>query len=208
MAELITSWQNAQSGRELLADHVNSLATMISGLDLSSTEEAALLIDQVTQEKGVIYIMGNGGSAATALHMSTDLSWGRRQGDVNRPRAICLAANSPIMTALANDVSYDEVFTEQLINFFNEGDLLVLISASGNYENLLQAARFARQHGGRSIGIVGVDGGKLKAICDVSVHIPTPTGAYELVEDVHHAVCHMIANYLKFAAVTRANQME
>ena len=197
-------WQDATSGSELLSSHVDSLARLMSGLDLKAIEKAADLLDQVTQMGGTIYTAGNGGSAATALHIAADLSWGRRLGDQNRPRAISLAANTPIMTALANDVSFDEVFTEQMISLFREGDLLVVISASGNSENVLQAAQFAASHGGSTIAMVGFDGGKLNGTCDVNIHVPTPPRAYELVEDVHHSVCHMMANYLKFQAATRA----
>ena len=124
-------------------------------------------------------------------------------GDEPRPRAISLVANAPIMTALANDVGYANVFVEQLKGLFRDGDVLIAISASGNSENVLKAAQFANDHGGASVGLAGFDGGELKDICQLSIHVPTPIGAYELVEDVHHAVCHMLANYLKFTAPQR-----
>jgi D-sedoheptulose 7-phosphate isomerase len=115
-----------------------------------------------------------------------------------------LVANTPIMTALANDVGYSDVFVEQLKGLFRSGDVVIAISASGNSENVLRAVDFANNHGGSSIGLVGFDGGKLKDACHLSIHIPSPLGAYELVEDVHHAVCHMLANYLKYQAAQRA----
>jgi D-sedoheptulose 7-phosphate isomerase len=203
MTQPIPLWQDATSGSGLLSSHVDSLARLLSGLDLTAIEQAGNLLDQVTQNGGTVYTAGNGGSAATALHIAADLSWGRRMGDQNRPRAISLAANSPIMTALANDVSFDEVFTEQMISLFREGDLLVVISASGNSENVVRAAQFANDHGGSTIAMVGFDGGKLNGTCDVNIHVPTPLRAYELVEDVHHSICHMMANYLKFQAAAR-----
>ena len=197
-------WQDATSASDLLSSHVDSLARLMSGLDLTAIEQAGELLDQASQNGSTIYTAGNGGSAATALHIAADLSWGRRMGDQNRPKAISLAANSPIMTALANDVSFDDVFTEQMISLFRRGDLLIVISASGNSENVLRAAEFAKTHGGSTIAMSGFDGGKLNGACDVNIHVPTPSRAYELVEDVHHSVCHMLANYLKFQAAARA----
>ncbi len=197
-------WQDATSASDLLSSHVDSLARLMSGLDLTAIEQAGELLDQASQNGSTIYTAGNGGSAATALHIAADLSWGRRMGDQNRPKAISLAANSPIMTALANDVSFDDVFTEQMISLFRRGDLLIVISASGNSENVLRAAEFAKTHGGSTVAMSGFDGGKLNGACDVNIHVPTPSRAYELVEDVHHSVCHMLANYLKFQAAARA----
>jgi D-sedoheptulose 7-phosphate isomerase len=113
---------------------------------------------------------------------------------------VSLVANVPLISALANDIGYAEVFVEQLRGLFKEGDLVVAVSASGNSENVLRAARYANDHGGTSIGLVGFDGGKLRDCCHICVHVPTPVGAYELVEDIHHIVCHMLANYVKYKA--------
>ena len=89
-------WQDATSASDLLSSHVDSLARLMSGLDLTAIEQAGELLDQASQNGSTIYTAGNGGSAATALHIAADLSWGRRMGDQNRPKAISLAANSPI----------------------------------------------------------------------------------------------------------------
>ena len=151
-----------------------------------------------------IMIFGNGGSAATASHIAADLSWGRRTGDEPRPRTISLVSNSSVVTALGNDVGYENVFVEQLKTLFRAGDVVLAISASGNSENVIRAAEYANNNGGFSIGFVGFGGGKLKEVCHYCVHIKTPTGAYELVEDVHHSVCHMLANYLKFKSANQA----
>ena len=197
-------WQDAKSSKDLLSSHVKSLSGLMSALDLEAVEQVAELLDQKCREGSTVYCVGNGGSAATASHIAADLSWGRRMGDEQRPRAISLVANAPIMTALANDVGYSDVFAEQLKGLFRVGDVVIAISASGNSENVLRAVDFANRHGGSSVGLVGFDGGKLKDACHISVHVPTPLGAYELVEDVHHAVCHMMANYLKYQAAHRA----
>ncbi len=165
---------------------------------------AGEILDDAQRGGGTVYCLGNGGSAATASHLATDLAWGRRASGEARPRAVSLVANVPLISALANDVGYADVFLEQLRGLFREGDVVVAISASGNSENVLRAVRYANDHGGRSIGLTGFDGGKLKECCRVCVHVPAPGGAYELVEDIHHVVCHMLANYLKYKAAHRS----
>ena len=197
-------WEKATSGSEVLRTQADALNSLIAGLDLGAVEQVAELLDEACLQGNTVYCVGNGGSAATASHIAADLSWGRRTDDGARPRTLSLAANTPLLTALANDAGYANVFVEQLKVFFQAGDVVIAISASGNSENVLGAARFAKENGGRSVGLVGFDGGSLKGLCDINVHVPTPPGEYELVEDVHHAVCHMLANYLKFKAASRS----
>ena len=200
-------WQEASSAREMLSSHVGDLSSLIEALDLEVVQRVGDLLDRACQRGNTVYCVGNGGSAATALHIAADLSWGRRMGDEKRPKALSLVANSPVMTALANDVGYADVFAEQLKGLFDDGDVVVAISASGNSENVLRAVEFANNKGGTSVGLAGFDGGKLKDASQICIHVPTPPGAYELVEDVHHAVCHMLANYLKFQAAQRAGKI-
>ena len=118
-----------------------------------------------------------------------------------------LTSNTPIITALGNDAGYANIFVEQLKVFFEPGDIVVAISASGNSDNVLEAVQFANEHDGKSVGLTGFDGGRLKNICGLGIHVPTAHREYELVEDVHHAVCHMFANYLKFKAASRSGEM-
>ena len=197
------SWQTASSGREYLEQHVESLRSYLSDMDLASLESMAELIDERVISGNNIFCIGNGGSAATAAHLSTDLFFGRRLSGEQRPKAVSLVSNVPLMTALSNDVGYDDVFVEQLNGLFQTGDMVIGISASGNSENVLRALDFAKNNGGTALGLVGFDGGGMKSRCDICVHIQTPGGEYELVEDVHHAICHMLAGYLKFKAISR-----
>ena len=198
------SWQDAQSAREVLSAHTESLKTLISDLDLDAVAGVGELLVRTCLEGNAVYCAGNGGSAATASHITADLSWGRRKEGQARPRAVSLVANAPLMTALANDAGYSEVFVEQLKSAFRPGDVLIAISASGNSENVLRAVQYVNDNGGTTVGLVGFDGGRLKADCNLCVHVPTPLGAYELVEDVHHAICHMLAKYVKYQASHRS----
>lgn len=196
-------WEPATSASDLLQKHVQGLQSLLSSLDLDAVDVAACAIDRACQNGSMIYCAGNGGSAATASHIATDLFWGRRLNGENRPKAVSLVSSDPLITALGNDVGYDGIFVEQMNGFFKAGDVLVAISASGNSPNILKAVDFAKANGGTAIGLVGFDGGKLNGSSDISIHISSPAGAYELVEDVHHAVCHMLANCLKFKAAQR-----
>ena len=197
-------WEPPKSPADLLLKHVTALQSLLASLDLQAVERVAQVLDDACLRGNTVYCAGNGGSAATASHIATDLFWGRRLQGETRPRAISLVSNTPLMTALGNDVGYEGVFVEQLNGFFKEGDVLVAISTSGNSENVLRAVDFANAQGGTSIGLVGFDGGRLIEWAQACIHVATPKGAYELVEDVHHAVCHMLANCLKFKASERA----
>ena len=151
---------------------MEGLAGLVSGLDLAIVERVADSLEETCHKGRTVFVVGNGGSAATALHFATDLAWGRREKDVKRPKALSLTANTPTMTALANDVGYANIFVEQMRGLFADGDMVFAISASGNSENVLQAVRYANDHGGVSLGLVGFDGGKMRSACHACVHVP------------------------------------
>ena len=196
-------WDNLESGKDLFNQYIELLTSCINDMDLDALEKVAELFDKTCLEGNTIYCAGNGGSAATAAHFSTDLFFGRRLLGETRPKILNLVSNVPLMTALSNDVSYDDVFLEQLNGHFKKDDILVVISASGNSRNVLKAVDFAKEQGGWSVGLVGFDGGDLKERCDLCIHVQTPIGLYELVEDVHHSMCHMLSQYIKFKAEQR-----
>lgn len=175
---------------------------LLEHLDLAAIAAISRLLMACWDRGRTIFCAGNGGSAATASHFATDLSWGLREGIRTPPRVVSLAANTPLLTAVGNDVGYQEVFVEQMRGLFQTGDVLLAISASGNSENILRAVQFANDRGGHTIGLTGFDGGRLKALCTMCLHVETPRGEYELVEDVHHAVCHMVATFVKRCART------
>ena len=145
-----------------------------------------------------IFIGGNGGSAAIALHYVCDLSKSANrdwENNNNRFRAICLSSNTGYMTAIANDTDYSRVFKEQLINLASPDDILILISSSGNSPNILEAARYAKENGLVVIGITGFNGGKLKEIADYNAHVELDS--YEVCEDVHSIFGHFLVIYLR-----------
>jgi D-sedoheptulose 7-phosphate isomerase len=139
--------------------------------------------------------MGNGGSATTAMHMARDLQIGTAIPGKPRLRATSLADNVAFITAIANDIDYSSIFTEQLIGQMKEGDVVIGISASGNSPNVLKAIEYANDNDAVTIGIIGFGGGKLKELASKSIVLSKKN--YQQVEDVHMALAHIIPCWIK-----------
>ena len=145
-----------------------------------------------------IFFIGNGGSAATASHFANDLCIGTN--DYEKPfRVVALTDNVAVMTAIGNDFGYEEIFLRQLKVLGKSGDVLVGISASGNSPNLLRAFDHARECGIRTVALTAFDGGKMKAMADQGVHVPTGPKEYGPAEDAHMVLDHLVAAYLSRA---------
>ena len=142
-----------------------------------------------------IFVIGNGGSAATASHMASDLSIG--SNDYDQPfRVISLTDNVAVISAIGNDFGYEEVFVRQLRVLGRKGDVLIAISVSGNSLNVLKAVAFAQSAGIKTVGLTAFDGGRLKAIADEGIHVPTEAKEYGPAEDVHMVLDHLVGAYL------------
>jgi len=146
---------------------------------------------------GTVFLIGNGGSAAAASHFGQDLAKGTLadMGATRRFRVIPLTDNIGYITALANDEGYESIFEQQLHNLGQRGDLLVAISGSGNSPNVLRAADYARSIGMRTIGVTGYDGGKLRKVADVSVHVPV--WDMGMAEALHGVTFHLAMSRLR-----------
>lgn len=144
-----------------------------------------------------IWIMGNGGSASTAEHFETDLSYIRKSSQKFLVRSSAITANSSLTTAISNDLGFDYVFSHQLERKAACGDVCFVISASGNSNNIVEAIRVSKSMGLSIVGLVGFDGGKILELCDFAVFTKSKLGDYGPVEDSHLAICHHIAEDLK-----------
>lgn len=142
-----------------------------------------------------IFFFGNGGSASTASHFVVDIGKATIQGDRRRFRCVALVDNVESVTAWANDADYSRVFAEQLATLAVPGDVAVGISGSGNSPNVLRAMELARSKGLPTIGLTGMGGGKLKALSDVPVVVPS--NSMQHIEDVHLLICHLLTAYLR-----------
>jgi D-sedoheptulose 7-phosphate isomerase len=183
-----------------LARHAAAVQESLSALDLGAVERVAKRLEAARLRGSTIYVAGNGGSAATAGHWVNDLCKATLHASVRRIRAMCLTDSTPWFTALANDEGYERVFSEQLEAFGSPGDVVVLLSASGNSPNLVRAADTALALDCEVLALLGFDGGALRSMATDHVLVATEPGAYELVEDVHSVVCHMIVRSLVPAA--------
>ncbi len=142
-----------------------------------------------------VFFIGNGGSAATASHFANDLAIG--VNDYAQPiKALSLTDNMALISAVANDFGYEDIFSRQLQVLGAPGDVLVAISASGNSPNLLKAFAYAKSTGITTVALTAFDGGTMKQVADVGVHVPTGPKEYGPAEDAHMVLDHLVANYL------------
>lgn len=168
-----------------------------AGLDAVSPNAlvvcAERLLDAYRHDRHV-FVMGNGGSAATASHFVADINKGVSLGLTQRFRMLCLNDNMATVSAYANDLSYEDVFVEQLKNFLRPCDLVMAFSGSGNSRNVIKAVEYAKTQEARIIGVTGFDGGTLGRLCHDHVHVPL----YDMqkVEDIHLIICHLLMQLL------------
>jgi D-sedoheptulose 7-phosphate isomerase len=178
-------------------EYKNKLNDLFDKVDFDILEQICARIVEAYKDDKTIYVAGNGGSAATASHYQVDFGFFVRYFKKKRIKVRSLTDHSPLMTAIGNDNSYEEVFTQQMQDHFTDGDVLIAISASGNSMNVVKAAEYANELGGTSIGLVGFEGGKLKDACQICLHTPNPKGDYGPIEDLHMILCHMLVSYLR-----------
>lgn len=165
-------------------------AKILAQLDVKQIDAALNLLDETRQRKGRIYICGNGGSAATASHFQNDFNKGVSEYIEVPFRFHCLNDNVATLMAIANDIGYEEVFRFQLRGVMEPGDILVAISGSGNSKNVLNAVEYAKAMGCQVIGVTGFNGGRLKELCDVSLHAPVMS--MQVTEDIHMIFDHLM----------------
>lgn len=165
-------------------------AEVLSELDENEISRVMEILEKTRISRKRVYVCGNGGSAATASHFVGDFNKGASMGLETRHNFESLNDNIPMMMAVANDISYDEIFVEPLKNKLEEGDILIAISGSGNSENVVRAAEYANQHGAVTIGLVGYDGGRLKKIVHNCIHVNINN--MQIVEDIHMVMDHVM----------------
>ena len=169
---------------------------LISGIDVESVKRIVDCFLEARRNDKTIYFAGNGGSASTASHFAQDMAEVGRKIEGKGFRTQSITDNTSALTAISNDYSYDRVFSLQMQYNFDPGDVLVVISASGNSPNVIKAVELAKERGGLTVALVGFDGGRLAQICDHVVHIQSKKGEYGPVEDIHLILNHMIVSYL------------
>lgn len=180
-------------GPDILS-YFNKLKQTIDKIPIQDLNLIMNLLMEAKKEGRKVFIMGNGGSSATASHYACDFNKGVSFNKAKKFKFICLNDNIPSLMAYANDLSFEDIFVEQLKNLFEEKDIVLGISGSGNSGNVLKAIEYANCHGGITIGFMGYDGGKLKSIVKYSVHIPI--NDMQITEDLHMVLDHCMMQIL------------
>ncbi|HWP58335.1 MAG TPA: SIS domain-containing protein [Candidatus Acidoferrales bacterium] len=192
---MATNGESAGASRIAL-DYLEAFTALLRQIDPQAIGRVVRHLRDAVARGATIYVAGNGGSAATASHWVNDLGKATKRPGQAPLRVMSLSDNVCWLTALANDEGYERVFSGQLENFARAGDVLVVISASGNSANLVKAVELARERGLLTIGFLGFDGGSLISKVDDCIWVATEKGAYGLVESAHSLLCHILTTCL------------
>jgi D-sedoheptulose 7-phosphate isomerase len=176
-------------------EYTNILTDVLQSLNLKNLSKFSNELEKKILTNKNIFVCGNGGSAAIANHLVCDYIKLLRKNTKLKPRVISLSTSIELITAISNDFSYDKIFSEQLSYLANKGDLLILISSSGNSKNIINALRFCKKNKIKTVGLSGFKGGYLSKNADISLHYNCEN--YGISEDSHHIVMHVIIQYLR-----------
>ena len=168
-----------------------------STVDRERIVAAATLLEEAHRQRASVFACGNGGSAAIANHLACDHCKGIATDTALRPIVVSLSANIEIITAIANDIAFAEIFAYQLRVQARPGDVLVAVSSSGESKNIVRAVEWARDNGVKVIAMTGFAGGPAARAADVNLHVATDN--YGVIEDVHQSLMHILAQWLRMA---------
>ena len=181
--------------RDRIELYWRELSTITASIPYATLTRVAETLLECQRDDRTIFVLGNGGSAATASHFACDLAKGTQTPGQRPFRVIPLTDNVPLLTAWGNDTSYERVFAEQLATLVRDRDVVIIISASGNSPNVLHAASVAHERGATTIAWTGESGGRLAPLSDIVVRVPL--SSIEQVEDAHLIVAHSICVTLR-----------
>jgi D-sedoheptulose 7-phosphate isomerase len=172
----------------------SEVAHTLNSIDPGRVRQFVSEIDSAIDREATIWVFGNGGSAATASHFCVDLSKGAALRNFKAIRAISLMDLTPIQTAWSNDVAYSEAMAMSLKHQARPGDLVIVITGSGNSQNIVNLAKMAHQLKLRIVGMTGFDGGMIRELLNIEIHVPS--NDMQIVEDCHHTICHFVSKVI------------
>ena len=185
--------------------YFNDLQEMLRAISQAHLQEILALLEETYRHGRRIFIMGNGGSAATASHFALDLAKNTIMPGAPRVKAISLTDHVPLITAWSNDTAYEHIFAEQLANMIEPGDVVIGISASGNSLNIINALQVAKRSQAATIGLLGATGGKIKHMVDA--YVLAPGQNIEQEEDAHLILAHIITRHMREVVRSYAQQL-
>ncbi|MDG7007255.1 MAG: SIS domain-containing protein [Nitrososphaerota archaeon] len=184
--------------------YLSESQVILKKIDTASIDKAIRILFEAWKNDNQVFTLGNGGSASTSTHFACDLNkWVSDRAD-RKFRAFALVDNIPLVSALTNDNGWSDIYYEQLRNFFRRGDVVVAISVHGGSgsdkagpwsQNLLKAVKYAKDNGGKVIGLAGFDGGVLKTAADACIVVPADSTPH--VEGLHLVLTHLMAEQLR-----------
>ena len=189
--------QKYSTAGAFVADYASAMAKALNSVRHGEIDRAVTALKRAIQADRLIFTCGNGGSAAIANHLTCDCSKGIASNTTLRPRVVSLSATVELITAIANDMAYPEVFAYQLKNAARPGDVLITISSSGDSENIIRALDWAGENGMTTIALSGFSGGRSAQMADISLHVAAEN--YGVVEDVHQSLIHILAQYVRMS---------
>ena len=184
---------NIESSIQYTKEYFDQMSQVQSDMDLKDLPEIIQIIQDTIDSGSIVYSMGNGGSCAIADHLVCDSTKGCFTEN-SRLKSFSLNSNTSLLTAIANDISYKEGFSKQLEYYAEPGDVILLISSSGNSDNIISAIEYANNNNIKSIAFTGFDGGKAKEIASMNIHVPVDN--YGIIEDMHQSMMHVIAQFV------------
>jgi len=185
---------------EFINNYLNGITEIVNKINREDIDKTIEVLFDTWKKGKKVFIIGNGGSASTATHFASDLNKCTIYETKKRFKAFALVDNIPLVSALTNDDGWDNVYIEQLKNFFEPGDVVIALSVHGGKgkdksgiwsQNLLKAIQYAKDNGGKTIGLSGFDGGVMKEICNICIVVPYNTTPH--VESFHTVLHHLIA---------------
>jgi phosphoheptose isomerase len=182
--------------------YAEELARAGKTIDAGEFDRAARVLVDAYTRGARMFSCGNGGSASIANHMQCDHTKGVGNGTDLVPKVLSLATNVEVLTAIANDNGYENVFTHQLQTQAEAGDVLIAVSSSGRSPNIVRALNWAREHGVATIAITGFDGGAARLAADVAIHVDCEN--YGVIEDLHQMIMHALAQYIRQSRMSPA----
>ena len=177
------------------AAYFDQYAEASASVDTDNLTRAIALLAETYESGGTLFVCGNGGSAAISNHLACDHGKLLATDTDLLPRVQSLATNIEVITAIANDISYDEVFIHQLRLSAEKGDLVMTISSSGDSENVVRAASWARENGIEVISLTGFTGGRTAKVASVNLHVAGDN--YGIIEDIHQSLMHLMGQYMR-----------
>jgi D-sedoheptulose 7-phosphate isomerase len=187
--------QKFASAKTFTESYFDQLGKAAASVDGAKVDEAADILSAAYSRRATVFSCGNGGSAAISNHLHCDHMKGCQTDTNLKPRVVSLSSTIETITAIANDISYDDVFVYQLRSMAEPGDVLITISSSGNSENIVRTCAWAKENGVHVISLTGFDGGRSVELADVNLHVTGDN--YGVIEDVHQSLMHILAQYVR-----------